>query len=622
MAAELVTQLRGGVDEREAAYGELLRREVELNTSTAGFFSITPAVREEKRSALRGMKLMALRARAMEELDEDIVESTMDAHEPKAALIELLLARPQSAEEKAVADIAVACASPLCEILCKPVAEVSVAEFHRALQVLTALSAVAPVRVGGVCWKPGQYSLWSAYTAPDSALAVMLKKEPAALTLEDAMTAAMAVAPQWLHWATSKGGDATIQAAGLDSSDTFKFLADTWQPAQFMLHVNATGAADDRNLALVPLLLELLKGWEKLPEFMMCGAFFALGQGVMARPAVATKLLELDAIAVLADILRQASPDEWVATAALARRPHGSALWCIKEINEAAQQTGIDLTAQLLSCGVIDSIISALSAVEQVGAVDVNALVVIWGPLMLLTTLGGVALGQIEDKLRTIPTALRYVKDSGLSNLVASGSAANVSGTIVAANLFGKDEDNTFGFSQDDIDGFIAFNVEIVACAVWGGMLSLAANTGRGILNLCISDAAKQMLLNNSGFIPHLVDGLLLDAEHARNRDPPVGAPQAIKAVVQRDFAECIQQLSLFPPGCDALKAATGVVTALHALIGEAWTEEAKDCARGALMQLTGQHVGVVVDTDALHIMVSCACKLLERSPSRVFLCR
>jgi hypothetical protein len=39
----------------------------------------------------------------------------------------------------------------------------------------------------------------------------------------------------------------------------------------------------------------------------------------MARPAVAAKLLELDVIGVLAALLRQASPTEWVATAGVAR---------------------------------------------------------------------------------------------------------------------------------------------------------------------------------------------------------------------------------------------------------------------------------------------------------------
>ena len=134
MAAELIAQLHGGAAEREAAYAELLRREAQHNASGSAGASSAPAaataVRDEE---LRGMKLSALRARAMEEeLDEAAVESTLDADEPKAALVELLLARRPSAEEKLMADIAVACASPLCEVLCKPVSEVSVAEYSIA----------------------------------------------------------------------------------------------------------------------------------------------------------------------------------------------------------------------------------------------------------------------------------------------------------------------------------------------------------------------------------------------------------------------------------------------------------------------------------------------------------
>ena len=160
------------------------------------------------------------------------------------------------------------------------------------------------------------------------------------------------------------------------------------------------------------------------------------------------------------------------------------------------------------------------------------------------------------------------------------------------------------GRTEDDIDGYITLDAEIMACATWGGMVALAPNAGRGMLNLCISDVAKQMLISNAGFIPHLVDGLLLNPEHPRN-----GSDEAIKAIVQRDFAECIQQLSLFAPGCEALKSA-GIVEALDALVDKAWTEEAKDSARGALMQLTDRHREVVVevDPDALHIMLSCAC--------------
>ena len=79
---------------------------------------------------------------------------------------------------------------------------------------------------------------------------------------------------------------------------------------------------------------------------------------------------------------------------------------------------------------------------------------------------------------------------------------------------------------------------------------------------------------------------------------------------MQRDFAECVQQISLFPAGRAALTADSAVVDVLDVLVDKAWSEEAKDCARGALMQLTDRHHEAVaeVDLDARHIMMSCEC--------------
>lgn len=74
--------------------------------------------------------------------------------------------------DSAVADLAVACASPLCEVLCKAVSEVDAAEYHRAWQVLTAVSGVDPARVGGECIKPDQCNIFAAWMSPDSALGV------------------------------------------------------------------------------------------------------------------------------------------------------------------------------------------------------------------------------------------------------------------------------------------------------------------------------------------------------------------------------------------------------------------------------------------------------------------
>jgi hypothetical protein len=158
---------------------------------------------------------------------------------------------------------------------------------------------------------------------------------------------------------------------------------------------------------------------------------------------------------------------------------------------------------------------------------------------------------------------------------------------------------------EGDIDGFLTLDVEYMRCEVWGAIFPMSSSRCRGLLSLCISDVAKQMLLSNNGFIPHLLDGLMLDPEHPRK-----DFDETIKTAVQRDFAECVQQISLFPAGSTALKANSAVVDALDALVDKAWSEGAKDCARGALMQLTDRHHETVVgiDLDALHIMMSCEC--------------
>ena len=159
--------------------------------------------------------------------------------------------------------------------------------------------------------------------------------------------------------------------------------------------------------------------------------------------------------------------------------------------------------------------------------------------------------------------------------------------------------------AEGDIDKFILLDIEVMRCTTFGSVFALTSNRCQGLLSLCISDAAKLMLIGNSGLAPHLIDGLLLDPEHPRK-----DTDQTIKAAIQRDFAECIQQISLFPPGAQLLKADGAVVPALDALVDKAWTEEAKDCARGALMQLTDRkrETIVAIDTDALHIMMSCEC--------------
>ena len=147
----------------------------------------------------------------------------------------------------------------------------------------------------------------------------------------------------------------------------------------------------------------------------------------------------------------------------------------------------------------------------------------------------------------------------------------------------------------------MSLDTELMRCESWGSVFEMASNQCRGLLSLCISDAAKHLLLGNAGFIPHLIDGLMLDPEHPRK-----DTGEAIKTAVQRDFAECVQQIALFPPGCEALKENEAVLQALLTLKDKAWSEEAKICAEGALRALIPPERQD--DIEALHIMMSCEC--------------
>ena len=137
-----------------------------------------------------------------------------------------------------------------------------------------------------------------------------------------------------------------------------------------------------------------------------------------------------------------------------------------------------------------------------------------------------------------------------------------------------------------------------MACTIWGGIVAMGPNQARGMLKLCISDRNKEMLIESPKLVPHMVASLMLDSNHKRQ-----GTSQATKERVQRDYAECFQQISLFPAGCAVLKADPAVVKALDLLVAKGWSDEAKQCAHAALMQLCPERI--THSEDGGHVMIS-----------------
>jgi hypothetical protein len=139
-----------------------------------------------------------------------------------------------------------------------------------AWQVMTALVGVAPARVGGECVKLDRPNLWGAWATLDSALGVVLLKEPAALTADDARLIACAYGQQCTHWISSGGQTAVMEAAGLTAPE---WIGAHFSHAFLLPVAGEPGplqtTTDDRKLALVPMLLDSLKAPEQLPDFVL-----------------------------------------------------------------------------------------------------------------------------------------------------------------------------------------------------------------------------------------------------------------------------------------------------------------------------------------------------------------
>jgi hypothetical protein len=128
----------------------------------------------------------------------------------------------------------------------------------------------------------------------------------------------------------------------------------------------------------------------------------------------------------------------------------------------------------------------------------------------------------------------------------------------------------------------------------------------RCVVQLCISDANKTLLLQSPEPIKLITEALLLDPQHIRNHGA-LDQSEDIKGAIQRDAAECFMQLALFEPGREMLQKDAAVIDSLRTLKDKALTEEASRFAEGALMALLPEEAAAsrAVDTDALHVMMS-----------------
>jgi hypothetical protein len=124
----------------------------------------------------------------------------------------------------------------------------------------------------------------------------------------------------------------------------------------------------------------------------------------------------------------------------------------------------------------------------------------------------------------------------------------------------------------------------------------------------CVSDLNKKLLLANSDFIPYLISGLFLGADH-----PRASLSDSMKLWNQTMHAECFAQLALFPLGRDALRSDPSVAEALQTVATEGLSDKSRDFARAALMALSDEELQMRSEGQK-HVMLSCECASCSQS--------
>ena len=91
----------------------------------------------------------------------------------------------------------------------------------------------------------------------------------------------------------------------------------------------------------------------------------------------------------------------------------------------------------------------------------------------------------------------------------------------------------------------------------YGGPFALRPSSGQSILNLCVSDANKLLLLKCDGFIPVLVDSLLLDPDHPIRAQDEEGFEAAAPAVQRVSWPPLLVRVQIHPS--DSQRARAGL---------------------------------------------------------------
>lgn len=136
---------------------------------------------EEARAALDGMQDLAARYTGLVTRSVDEIQAVYSTGAMGAVMRQHIQMRAERRQQDLIhADAAVACTAALCAAMCRDASEVDLEEFQRMSELLLALAALDPIRVGGELLKPTQPNLSAICMSTESVFGAALSKNPRA----------------------------------------------------------------------------------------------------------------------------------------------------------------------------------------------------------------------------------------------------------------------------------------------------------------------------------------------------------------------------------------------------------------------------------------------------------
>lgn len=475
--------------------------------------------------------------------------------------------------------IAVACVEPLISLLCADASRVDAVEAREACICLARLCLAAPREMCAELFESELvFGLWS---SPGSAVASVLSKDPAELCEQDVVLLGCSLLPSW-SIGTVGFGRLIGEHDGNESGLVTKFLATC--P---LFPIAAPSPA--RNERLAQLALEMCRNPSGLSALELAGVWYALHNAITLRPALSAVAIRAGVFDVGVAALRKSRPEEWVSCCHATGVQAGAIMLIFREIH--ANPPGVDPIKLLLDSGAAETVRDSFVAYEQRGPDHVDegnamALVHCFQALQAVDITDPQA-APIIEMLEQIPSCFQFIMEHPLVHLKWAGVTTSSLCPMLCALVWGKQEEGGgFSFPKSMTDEVLLFFRDMLdADNVISQFFELSRHFLKPLVNLCISDFNKALLLQNEGLVPLLLSVLFVDDSLRKTADDDV------KAAIQADAADSILQIVLFDPGCELLKRSDAAVGALHALVdgGQALTEQVRCAANGALMAIEGR---------------------------------